>query len=158
MEWYVYRHDTNKGVIYKYNVLQPWIIKEIKERMERTTTLSDFKEILERVLRYHYWSKCEHEIIIKEWTGKPSEIKIDVFDQLLLNWEVFCRYVWNSFIDEGIEEKEVPGYWIYDESGGIVCSKCKNYPLESSGKAYLSDFCPFGGHRMENCSCGLLLE
>lgn len=126
MEWYVYRHDTNKGVIYEYNALQPIIIEEIRERMEITTTLSDFKELLEKVLRYYYWSKCEHEIIIKEWTGKPSEVKIDVFDQLKLNWEVFCLYVWNSLIEEGInfskkEEKEEKKEDVQRED---VCKDC----------------------------------
>ena len=210
MEWYVYRHDTNKGTIYEYNALQPMIIEEIRERMEITTTLSDFKEILEKVLRYYYWGKCEHEVIIKEWTGKPSEVKIDIFDQLRLNWEVFCLYVWNSLIEEGIdfskkekkekedvqredvckdclcrtckaidcsgcgdcskadwntikeckfyEEKEIPGYWVHNESGDIICNKCENYPLESNGRVYLSDYCPFCGHRMENCSCGFMTK
>ena len=130
MEWYVYRHDTNKGTIYEYNALQPMIIEEIRERMEITTTLSDFKEILEKVLRYYYWGKCEHEVIIKEWTGKSSEVKIDVFDQLRLNWEVFCLYVWNSLIEEGIdfskkEKKEKEDVQREDICKDCLCKNCK---------------------------------
>ena len=269
MEWYVYRHDTNKGTIYKYNVLQPYIIEQIKSKTEKLTTLSAFKEILKKEMQYYYWGKSEHEVVIKEWCGTSAEKKIDIFDQLQLNWEVFVIYVWNSLlekeekskeeknpckdcyckdcanaheplmcpgcgycingddkveigeccdykkegateVEEGIdfskkekkekedvqqedickdclcrtckaihcsgcvdcsksdwtivkecrcyEEKRIPGYWVHNESGDIVCNKCENYPLESNGRVYLSDFCPFCGHRMENCSCGFMTK
>jgi hypothetical protein len=45
-----------------------------------------------------YWSKCEWEIIVGPWCGgrDTKEIKIDVFDQVMYNWEHFLEYVWNE--------------------------------------------------------------
>ena len=47
---------------------------------------------------YYYWSKCEWEIIVGPWCGgrDTKEIKIDVFDQVMYNWEHFLEYVWNE--------------------------------------------------------------
>lgn len=45
---------------------------------------------------YYYWCKCEWEIVLSYWP--PSERypdrKIDVSDQLKLNWDAFVGYCW----------------------------------------------------------------
>ena len=47
---------------------------------------------------YYFWSKCEWEIILSDWP--PSDTfckeKIDVFDQVMLNWDIFVDYIWNN--------------------------------------------------------------
>lgn len=47
-------------------------------------------------LMYYYWSKCEWEIILSHWSEHKDgpSYKIDVFDQIELNWDRFCDYVW----------------------------------------------------------------
>lgn len=47
-------------------------------------------------MKYYFWSKCEWEIIICPWVGKADDIKIDVYDQLMLNWDKFVDYVWSE--------------------------------------------------------------
>jgi len=54
-----------------------------------------FADRLDSVMRFYFWSKCEHEVIIAPWVGDAKEIKIDVYDQLHMNWDKFVDYVWN---------------------------------------------------------------
>lgn len=44
----------------------------------------------------YYWSKCEWEIILSHWPPRKNaqELKIDVYDQVMLNWPIFCDYIW----------------------------------------------------------------
>ena len=47
---------------------------------------------------YYFWSKCEYEIIVTcnpEWDRFKKE-KIDVYDQLQLNWNKFVDYIWEN--------------------------------------------------------------
>ena len=41
------------------------------------------------------WSKCEYEIILSPWTGRADDIKIDIYDQIMMNWNSFVDYVWS---------------------------------------------------------------
>lgn len=34
---------------------------------------------------YYFWSKCEHEIILSPWTGQVDDIKIYIYDQIMIN-------------------------------------------------------------------------
>ena len=47
---------------------------------------------------YYFWSKAEWEIILSPWCGgrDTKDIKIDVYDQVMNNWDIFVDYVFNS--------------------------------------------------------------
>ena len=85
-----------------------------------------FEERVRRSLSYYYWAKAEWEVIITSWPPyvESEEIdrlvkerkecqdkwgyfyrtdvrtniaeKIDVFDQVRMNWNVFIDYLWNN--------------------------------------------------------------
>ena len=81
-----------------------------------------FNEEVRRSLLYYYWSKCEWEVVITSWPPyvKKEEIdrlnkemmdnpnhyresvnldvgeKIDVYSQVMANWDIFIDYVWNN--------------------------------------------------------------
>lgn len=46
---------------------------------------------------YYFWSKCEWEIIISGWPPRDdfNDAKIDVYDQVKLNWDKFVDYTWD---------------------------------------------------------------
>ena len=44
---------------------------------------------------YYFWSKCEYEIILSPWTGRADDIKIDIYDQIMMNFDRFVGYVWS---------------------------------------------------------------
>ena len=116
MEWYVYRHDSNKGKIIKYNVVNTGVINHLTEMLNQIKkekghwNYDDLKEAAKQVYMYYYWGRSEHEIIIKEWVGKEATEKVDVFDQLMLNWDIFVDHLYDYVIElmssKGEEENE----------------------------------------------------
>lgn len=127
MEWYVYRHDTNKGKIIKYNVVNTGVINHLIEMLNQIKkekghwNYDDFTAAAMQIYRYYYWGKCEHEIIIKEWVGREAEEKVDVFDQLMLNWDIFVDHLYDYVIElmssKGEEENE-------ECPEGCLCHTC----------------------------------
>ena len=103
LEWWVIVSDYTGGDIVLHNVFaHSGFMRDIKAaaRKFKNTQRDEFIEQLRRELFYYYSTKCEWEIVIDHWP--PSEdktrlkpAKIDVYDQVLLNWDLFCDYVWS---------------------------------------------------------------
>ena len=85
-----------------------------------------FAEQLRRNAMYYFWSKCEMEVIITSWpayidmpeygritkeindtknAGRTPRVvniaptvgsKIDIYEQLMLNWDAFVNYTYNA--------------------------------------------------------------
>lgn len=96
LSWYVYRQDWNTGKI------EPWDIfehinfaKDTKDLLTRKIDKDTFADAVKSNLIYYFWSKAEYEIILKNWIGRDCEIKIDVYNQVMLNFEKFIDYLWN---------------------------------------------------------------
>ena len=98
---------------------------DIKKLLKKDMSKDDFAEQLKREAQYYYWSKTEWECIItgqphidrkelqrfisecyseRKYAGPPCRRahtnlshsdKIDVYDQLGLNWDEFVDYVWS---------------------------------------------------------------
>lgn len=97
MEWNVYYHDFNHQKIVTYNVFNHGSFnKEINQLSQKNFDKSEFKEQLKIIAMYYFWSKTEWEVIISPWVGKGDDEKIDVYDQLKLNWDKFVDYVWSE--------------------------------------------------------------
>lgn len=95
MEWYVYYHDSNAKKIIKWNVFEHGTFKnEINKLLKEKVNKEEFAERLKRELMYYFWSRCEYEIILSPWTGEGDDIKIDIYDQIAMNWDKFVDYVW----------------------------------------------------------------
>ena len=102
MTWNVYVEDFNGKRIEPYNVfMHHGFTEDIKKAYkEHKDDFDAFSEAVKRSLMYYYWSKAEWEIILGPWCGarfsKDMEIKVDVYDQIMLNWEPFIKYVWDQ--------------------------------------------------------------
>ncbi len=97
--WNVYWEDFNRNQIVVRNVfnLSVSFNNYLKDNLKKNKLKKDFCKQLERDLQYCYWSKCEHEIIISSWPSRDDcKIKVDVYDQIMLNWDKFCDYVWKN--------------------------------------------------------------
>ena len=46
----------------------------------------------------NFWAKAEYEVIISLWCGgkNTKDIKVDIYTQVMNNWNVFLDYVWNG--------------------------------------------------------------
>ena len=99
MKWNVYYYNINKQKVESYNIFEHrkfvyYVGKALQECEEKEI----FIERLKRELSYYFWSKSEWELIISPWCGNkyPEELKIDVYDQVMLNWDIFAEYVWEN--------------------------------------------------------------
>lgn len=101
LQWYVYRQDLNSGAIEPWNIFSHGRFREdVLQNMKRFLPLPvqscdrhDFVEHVHRDLMYYFWSKAEYEIVLKNWMGRDVEKKIDVYDQVMLNWPQFIAYL-----------------------------------------------------------------
>lgn len=98
LEWYVYRESWQTRKIEKHNVFNHvGFSKEVDNLLKTCQTVEEFDKKLNSELMYYYWSKCEWEILVSPWIGdvESRSTKIDVYDQVMLNWDKFRDYVWS---------------------------------------------------------------
>ena len=99
MKWNVYIHNINLDKIEKYNIFEHGsFMKDLEKACQECESKDMFAEKIKSELRYYFWSKCQWEIVISPWVGssKPCDIKIDVFDQVMMNFDIFVDYVWDN--------------------------------------------------------------
>lgn len=114
MEWIVYNFNINKQKIETYNIFEHGsFLRYIKKAIKKYKDKDEFTEKLRSELMYYFWSKAEHELIIKidennriflmPWIGSrdPEGVKIDVTDNTDFDWKGFTqkhikKYVYGS--------------------------------------------------------------
>lgn len=97
-----------------------------KAKLKYKDDFKKFAEEIKSWLMYCFWSKSEYEVVITSWPPYVSgeEIdrlaetkkkqleeyqrfyresarlecgsKIDIYDQVMLNWDIFIKYVWDN--------------------------------------------------------------
>ena len=102
LEGFAYEHDFNRNVIRPFNVFDHGsFLEDCKKNAKKNAKdYEAFCERLRRDLMYWFWSKCEWEIIISPWVSKVVDcsIKVDVYDQVMMNWKQFCDYTWSHAV------------------------------------------------------------
>ena len=107
LEWNVYYESFNDRKIKTFNIFKHAgflddCVKYAKKLHLRDDIPEEKKECLnlvKRSLMYYFWSKCEWEIILTSWPPSKQDFrdeKIDVYDQVLLNWPIFAEYIWQN--------------------------------------------------------------
>lgn len=103
LEWYVYKMDYITKKIVAFNIFENSRFKdEVKKIncMDKDT----FSEKLRGLLFYYYAAKCEYEVGITSWppcaideeTKEPKIYeKVDIYQQVKLNWDSFVDYIWS---------------------------------------------------------------
>lgn len=90
--WFVWRDDNDR--FRQYNIFNHGgFVGELK-RLSGEQDREVFNYELNRILRYYFWGKCEHELVLKQLIG-DNEKKIDVYSQIALNFDRFSDYVWS---------------------------------------------------------------
>ncbi len=81
-----------------------------KDYKKYKTDREEFEKRLKSELRYYFWSKCEYEIILSPWPphGDDKDKKIDVFDQIEMNWDRFREYVWTYYAGPASDKLRKP--------------------------------------------------
>lgn len=98
MHWRVFVEDFNGKRIEEYDIFNHGsFVEDVRKAYRKHRT--DFDAFAERVrglLFYYFNSKCQWEVIVSAWppSERVPERKIDVYEQVMLNWDVFTDYVW----------------------------------------------------------------
>lgn len=98
MEWNVYYHEINLDEIKTFNIFDHYyFVIDVQKAISKVENKEDFESKLKSELFYYYGSKAEWEVIITSWCGGNRErnsIKIDVYNQIMMNWNIFVDYCW----------------------------------------------------------------
>lgn len=100
MHWRVFVENFNGKRIEEYDIFEHYGFAEDVRKAYRKHR-NDFDAFAEKVrgsLFYYYHSKCEWEVIVGSWlsSGRVPGRKVDVYEQVMLNWDAFIRYVWTK--------------------------------------------------------------
>lgn len=96
LHWKVLRHDFNKNEIVGYDIFShAGFVEDLKKAARKAKSDKEFLDEVESSLQYYFWSKAEHEIFVKGMFDdkNESQIKIDVFGQIQMNWDRFAEYL-----------------------------------------------------------------
>ena len=103
--WNLYNQNFNAREIEVINLFDKFdiddFIKLFKKRYKNKEqqTFENFKSELKNQLMYRFWSRCEWEVIITAWPPDDKvSIKVDVYGQIMNNFDVFCDYVWKNTV------------------------------------------------------------
>ena len=96
MNWNVWRHNINSGLIEIWNIFEHYnFSKDTIRDLRDFNDKKEFSRQLQSNLMYYFWCKSEYEIILGPWNGVADERKIDIYQQIMLNKEQFLDYVWS---------------------------------------------------------------
>lgn len=101
LSWNVYFDDFTRGKIVVrdvFNLSSSFLKGCYCNYKENKNNRDAFIERLRKDVMYSYWSKCEYEIVLQHWPPlrDPDGTKVDIYDQVMLNWDRFCDYVWEN--------------------------------------------------------------
>ena len=89
--------NSNYSGVQKYNIFDDETFCHcIVEILGSEINREEFEKKLDLECFYCFESKIEWEIFVKDGTTSFGYRKVDVYNQLKLNWEVFCDYVWEN--------------------------------------------------------------
>ena len=100
-KFYVLTWDFNRDKIEHYDVL-PYLRNRLEERIEKNKkdedeyfkvpkSFDEFKKFVEDESLYQFWSRCEYEIILKDWPCGKTEEKWDIYDQIMMNLDIITN-------------------------------------------------------------------
>lgn len=94
--WKVYVYNRNSKGMEQYNLFENYnFLHSVAEHTRDCEDKEVFADIVSVYLMHYFWAKCEWEIIISPWIaqGQNEERKIDVYEQIMMNWDVFIDYL-----------------------------------------------------------------
>lgn len=101
-EWIVFIKNTNSRRIELFNIFDHASFREDCNQIFRRIKHFDneeflmFEEYIESIIKYYFWCKCEWEIMLSCFPHyeKFKDRKIDVYEQVMVNWDHFIDYLW----------------------------------------------------------------
>lgn len=97
-EWNVFRYNFNTKQIEPFNVFHNiTFFNDCKAILKRNNGTGDLSNELKHVAMYTYWCRSEYEVMIGEIFDSEHATKVDIYSQLMLNWNAFINYVKEAY-------------------------------------------------------------
>lgn len=102
LEWNVLLPDVagNEPIDDKFNIFHSMrflsCLMDLKARAKKDETIN-IKEEVCKSLQYSFWSKAEYEIVVKSFILSKKEYKVDVYEQVMLNFDAFYEYLMKNW-------------------------------------------------------------
>lgn len=100
LQWNVIIPDYNKNNIRVINIFNDDFKNKLYKqyRYKKIKSYTDLKDYIKSWSMYHFWSKCEWEMLICNLSEKDlsNAIKIDVYNQIEINLDRITEYVINE--------------------------------------------------------------
>ena len=111
MHWNVIVEDFNGRKITTYDIFNHGrFAEDVRKSYKKYRNDHDsFCENVRKSLAYYFWSKCEWEVIVSAWplSDRISDKKLDVYEQVMMNWDVFIEYVWTRCHERKRKKEEI---------------------------------------------------
>jgi hypothetical protein len=96
--------DFNKKSFVEYDIM-PYFMRVYEHSKESFNNLEDCKKFILKWGQYQFWSRCEYEVILKDWPNGCKESKIDVFWQIKINIDIISEIFLHN-INEKIKKAQ----------------------------------------------------
>lgn len=99
LEWNVFYESINTGKITTLNVFDHHGFLDDCRKIDMVCRdRESFDREVKKSLTYYFRWKCEYEIVLSDWppSNRTPARKIDVYDQVCLNWQAFSNYLWEN--------------------------------------------------------------
>ena len=88
--------DPNRRIFEAYDVM-PYFVRVYKElKSNKPKTFEEFKDFVTRKGMYMYWSRCQYEIILRDWPCQQNAEKIDIWWQIKMNLETLVNLLMDN--------------------------------------------------------------
>ena len=97
--WNVYRNNINSRKIEVFNIFDNYEFTEDCFKIYKEhNTYDEFREAIKNNLMHYFWCKCEYEVLIRDIfeiekyipERIKTEKKVDVYEQVMLNFDSFA--------------------------------------------------------------------
>lgn len=98
LEWNVYYRTIGLEEIRTMNIFEHYgFMNAVKKSLKETDTKEKFTRDLRCSLGYYFCGKCEWEIYLSaDYELRENSLKkIDIYQQVILNFDKFVDYVWS---------------------------------------------------------------
>lgn len=95
MIWNVYKYNVNSRQLEQFNIFNHHgFSKDFEELKSKRFDEEQFVERLNRILKYYFWCRYEYEVLVGEYSDRENrvEMRVDIYDQIKMNWGAFVDY------------------------------------------------------------------
>ena len=100
MKWNVFYYNMNAHKIETFNIFDHWKFREdLQSDLKKCKIKETFAERLKSELFYYFGYKSEWELLFSPWVSGDREkdtVKIDVYTQVMANFNVLLDYIWEN--------------------------------------------------------------